>query len=167
MTLPTSRNTTYTSANPVKSTDLNAIQDCIIAGKHGDLVWAIPPTAALTYLLCAYNAAGYVASTGVSAMAFPLSMMYPGRRLKKIEVSLYGSGAGNNTLSVEKITSAGVVSNLSVVSGTTVTTPPASWAVYTLDLTDYTVATGEALQFIVSQQNTHRCGIVRVTADCP
>src|ERR1041384_5909428 len=36
MTLPASRNTNYTPASPVKSQDLNDIQDCIIGGKCGD-----------------------------------------------------------------------------------------------------------------------------------
>ena len=34
MGLPSSRNTTYTGATPVKSADLNDIQDAIIAGRH-------------------------------------------------------------------------------------------------------------------------------------
>lgn len=33
MALPTSRNTTYGSASPVKSADLNALQDCVIGRK--------------------------------------------------------------------------------------------------------------------------------------
>lgn len=35
MTLPISRNTTYTPASPVKSADLNDLQDCIVGNKHG------------------------------------------------------------------------------------------------------------------------------------
>ena len=37
MSLPSSRNTTYAATSPVKSADLNLIQDCIIGGKHGTL----------------------------------------------------------------------------------------------------------------------------------
>lgn len=37
MSLPTTRNTTYTPASPVLSNDLNAIQDCIVGHKHPTL----------------------------------------------------------------------------------------------------------------------------------
>lgn len=167
MAWPNTRLTTYAPASKVKSNDLNAIQDAIIAGQHGDLTPSIPPTDAIYQTLCAYNVAGYIASTGVSLMIFPLHMLRPGHRLKQIVVSLFGSGGGNNTLAVEKITAAGVLSTLPVVSGTTVVAPGAAWASYTLDLTDYVLAAGEALQFTVSQQNTHRCGSARPTFDRP
>jgi hypothetical protein len=36
MTLPTSRNTTYAAGSPIKSADLNDLQDAIIDGAHGD-----------------------------------------------------------------------------------------------------------------------------------
>ena len=41
MALPTSRNTSYVASDPVKSADLNAVQDCIIAAKHGDVILQI------------------------------------------------------------------------------------------------------------------------------
>jgi hypothetical protein len=48
VSLPSSRNTTYTPASPAKSNDLNDIQDCIIAGKHDDQVhWYAGSKAAL------------------------------------------------------------------------------------------------------------------------
>jgi len=37
MTLPTSRNTTYTPASQIKANDLNSIQDAIIGAKHPSL----------------------------------------------------------------------------------------------------------------------------------
>lgn len=46
MSLPSSRNTTYVASDPVKSADLNAIQDCIVAGQHGSMEKFIPCTEA-------------------------------------------------------------------------------------------------------------------------
>jgi hypothetical protein len=37
MPLPSSRNTTYSASSPVKSADLNALQDCIVGNKHGSM----------------------------------------------------------------------------------------------------------------------------------
>lgn len=42
MTLPLTRNTTYAALSQVKSADLNAIQDCIVSGKHGTKTEVIP-----------------------------------------------------------------------------------------------------------------------------
>jgi hypothetical protein len=36
MALPSSRNRTYAADSPVRSADLNDLQDCIVDGKHGD-----------------------------------------------------------------------------------------------------------------------------------
>lgn len=44
MPLPTSRNTTYAPGSQVKSADLNALQDEIIEGGHGDKILLIPAT---------------------------------------------------------------------------------------------------------------------------
>src|SRR5688572_26345926 len=38
VSLPTTRNTDYTPGSKVKAIDLVDLQDCIVAGKHGDLV---------------------------------------------------------------------------------------------------------------------------------
>jgi len=37
MSLPTSRNRTYAATSPIRSADLNDMQDCIVAYKHGSL----------------------------------------------------------------------------------------------------------------------------------
>lgn len=44
MTLPASRNTTYSAGSPILSNDLNALQDCIIGRKHGAITVAIHGT---------------------------------------------------------------------------------------------------------------------------
>lgn len=46
MSLPSSRNTTYVASDPIKSADLNALQDCIVSGKHGELEKFFPCTEA-------------------------------------------------------------------------------------------------------------------------
>lgn len=165
--LPTSRSYTLTAADDVPSELLNELQDAIIGAKHGDLTFAIPPSAALCVANCAYNVAGYVLSTGVSNMIFPLGMLRQGQRLKSVTVSLYGAGGGggNATLNVEKITAAGVFSYLPIVSGNVVAAPAAAWNSYVLDLTDYMIAAGETLQFSVASNNNHRTGNVRVLVD--
>jgi hypothetical protein len=42
MALPTSRQRTYASSDPVLSADINVIQDCIISAKHGDITVEYP-----------------------------------------------------------------------------------------------------------------------------
>ena len=42
MALPTSRNTSYTASAPVKSADLNDLQDAIVAAWHGDVSLWLP-----------------------------------------------------------------------------------------------------------------------------
>ncbi len=37
MSLPSTRNTSYNPDDPVLSNDINAIQDCLIAAKHGEI----------------------------------------------------------------------------------------------------------------------------------
>jgi hypothetical protein len=42
MALPISRNTDYTAASPIKSVDLNDLQDAVIAAQHGSITVPIP-----------------------------------------------------------------------------------------------------------------------------
>jgi hypothetical protein len=42
MALPISRNTDYTAASPIKSVDLNDLQDALIGAKHGPISIIIP-----------------------------------------------------------------------------------------------------------------------------
>jgi hypothetical protein len=49
MPLPRSRNTTYTPEAPVKSFDLNDLQDCSIRGAHGDQRINIPAANGYAY----------------------------------------------------------------------------------------------------------------------
>ena len=54
MALPTSRNTTYAPGSDIRSADLNALQDCIVGGKHGLIS---RPLGATSFLLTAGGAA--------------------------------------------------------------------------------------------------------------
>ena len=101
MSLPASRNSDYSPAAPVKSQDLNDIQDCIVGGKHGDVT------------LCA-DAADAVAVTGspsydgtswtfgpVSIIDIPLRKPEAGR-VKSVTFYWHFAGAQNVTLEIKR-----------------------------------------------------------------
>jgi hypothetical protein len=102
MALPTSRNTTYTPDSPVKSYDLNDLQDKQIDswnGKHGDRVLLLP-------LASAYESGTWVkASTQWVADANPsgLTWMVPlhdGDRLREVRCMCESNVAGDTVISV-------------------------------------------------------------------
>lgn len=45
MALPLTRNRTYGNGTKVHPSDINDLQDCIIAGKHGEISLVLPPAA--------------------------------------------------------------------------------------------------------------------------
>jgi hypothetical protein len=90
MALPTSRNTTYTPASPIKSNDLNAIQDCIIGAKHGDVVLSLPGCAAAASANVSVSG-GKASSTGAANIQIAIPMLQ-GCRLKSVTFARTGNG---------------------------------------------------------------------------
>lgn len=104
MSLPASRNTTYSPSDPVKSADLNAIQDQIVGAKHPALSIALGAAAFLPK-------AGGNASLGdgqwtfgaVSTLQGSASARIPvGTRITTIEWFYNRGGAGNITVNLRK-----------------------------------------------------------------
>jgi hypothetical protein len=96
MSLPFSRNTTYTPASPIKSVDLNDIQDCIIDGKHGD-VWrsaslpAFKQNAGDTLV----NTDGYLQpAASVLNRVFAAMPVFPGEEVVEVVARIDRGGAG-------------------------------------------------------------------------
>lgn len=94
MALPLSRNTTYSPNAPVKSNDLNDVQDCVIAGKHGTRTITYGAAAFQPALAGAYNqladGRAVISSGGPTPVGAELDLQLPvGTKLKAATV--YGS----------------------------------------------------------------------------
>jgi hypothetical protein len=173
MAWPNDRLTTYTPDDPIKSNDLNAMQDAIMSGQHDDHVlnlspfhsvrdanWSIGTSVTLGDL-------GYIVSTAAGHCLIPFALK-EGDRLKSLVFARYGDGAADFTsIKVYKVTSAGVVSDITAAP-TSVINPAAAWADTTVDITDTTCAAGDHyfVQFVGSAANLRICG-VRLTFDHP
>jgi hypothetical protein len=104
MALPFSRNTTYTAGDPILSADLNAIQDCIVAGKHGDLVLLLSaaagmaPSAANAWDFTGAGAEPFWATPGATLQHVTFPIVLPvGKRIKSFSVYLIDT-AGAHTI---------------------------------------------------------------------
>lgn len=180
MTWPSSRLTTYAAAAAVKSNDLNALQDAIIAGQHGDVTLQIPPTQA--YLIPGANqfqitgAAPPVApnplimtSTGASAGLIIAIPLRAGQRLKSLVFARFGNGVTDTTTcTLYKTTALGVGADIAS-GGIVVTNAPAAWADSTINVTaPAALAAGDAIAFmLVVNAANWSIGNIRYTFDRP
>jgi hypothetical protein len=95
--LPSSRNTTYTPSAPVKSADLNAIQDAIVGGGHGPKWINLPPVGPTSGesgnvgYFTSGEAQPLTAAATIIRVAFPLC---PGARILRCRAHGSASGAG-------------------------------------------------------------------------
>lgn len=97
MTLPASRNQTYVDSTPVHPGDMNDIQDCIIAGKHGPRPQVIHPV-----IISPGSWAADVGNlvTMLSSGATPGTFALPaqeGDRILGCRLMAYGDGAADVT----------------------------------------------------------------------
>lgn len=96
MSLPLSRNTDYTPASPIKSVDLNDIQDCIIGGKHGDLWRSCPlPSFRQNAGDTLVVTAGYLqpAASVLNRLFFAMPV-FPGEEVVEVVARIDRGGAG-------------------------------------------------------------------------
>lgn len=161
MTLPLTRNTTYTPASPVKSADLNDIQDAIIGGKHGALEMVL-------------GAAGWQPDIGVSGGMILVGGVYAyqcnafgvfhreipvvvGMKLREVRFSMLGNNIADVTaINVYKLTAANVMTSIGTIAA--IINEPAVWATKTIDVNpDYTFLTGESclLSLAISASAIH------------
>lgn len=132
--------------------------------KHGDRVLTLSPFGANIVSGWALNGSGYVLSSaaGTFYMQVPLKQ---GDRIKSVTFARYGDGAADVTVDVQVLSSAGAITS---TGGGTVTNPAASWSDSTFDLTDTTLAAGDAAFFIATGNAANlRIGTIRVTYDRP
>lgn len=122
MALPLSRNTTYSPNAPVKSNDLNDVQDCVIAGKHGarTLTYgaaAFQPAYASLFNLTDGATVMTIGGGGIAAAELDLHLPV-GTKLTAITV--YGSnptaGVANLKIAARDVTSSGAPTT--IASGT-------------------------------------------------
>lgn len=145
MSLPLTRETTYAAGAPVKAADLNAFQDAVIAGAHGELklvanAYALDRTGSVTMSGAAY------ALWGGAGSVFWAPALRTGDRLTQLKLRVYGDGAADFTVGAYVISPAAALTQI-CPGGTTyaVTNPSAAWADVTIDLIDTTLADGKAL----------------------
>src|SRR3990172_5756779 len=136
MAWPNSRLRPYSPASPIPSADMNAIQDAIVQGAHGDKTLVLGtlaeiPTAGAWEFVTA-GAVYELRSTGSGICVIPIPLII-GDRIKSLTIGRYGDGAADLILSVVKRFVAGSVS---AISSVTITNPPASYADTTLDVID-------------------------------
>lgn len=149
MPLPESRDTTYTTDAPVKSVDLNQVQDCIVAGAHGAVV-ATAHAYAFERVGQSLAGGGWIEWTGASS-AFWAPQLRAGDRVSQLVLRVYGNAVADFTIGVYKYSSAAAATQL-CPGGTTfaVTNPAAAWADVVIDLIDSTLAAGESLMVEVA-----------------
>jgi hypothetical protein len=163
MPWPASRLTTYTPASPVKSNDLNAIQDATIAGQHGDWTECFPTSRANGGWT--WSTANMYWLSSIAADQFLDVPMKVGDRLKSFSFWLYGDGAADVTVTVYKFSSAMVATS---IGSLVVTNQAAAWAEKIIDVTDTTLAAGESVGVVFAASATGlRLGTASKTYDHP
>lgn len=109
MPLPDSRNTTYTPSDPIKSVDLNELQDCIVNHAHGDLVVVVGAIEGADIGASGTfneNPLYWKAGVSVDLLTIPLPLKV-GDQLKSITHVHWSGGAGSKEFEVYKQTSTG------------------------------------------------------------
>lgn len=139
MSLPESRNTTYAPDSPVKATDLNDLQDCIVEGKHGlrtrifngatanvDGVWTVGNSK--------------ITSTGAAGAKLQLDGFCKGDTIRDIRVRAYGNGTVDGSCTMYPAIDGSAGASYSA----TLTNVPAVATVYTIAAIDETIDTGSS-----------------------
>lgn len=143
--LPYGRNTTYAPDSPIKSADLNDLQDSVAAGAHGDGFALSHPFACAMGANATRNAAGYVAFSAAGDVSWS-PQLRAGDRVASFALRLYGNGATQVAINVWVMDASNSLTNIGPgAAATTVTPPNGAWGTTTIDLTDTTLANTESL----------------------
>lgn len=131
--------------------------------KHGDRVMTVH--ASLGTVENNWTAISfYLASSGLGRSLVPLQFR-EGDRIKSITFGRYGNASANLTTYCYAVTAAGTTPSIGSVLDTA---PAAAWADTTLNVTDTTLAAGEAIVIEFNASATGlRVGTIRVTYDRP
>lgn len=145
MALPLSRNTDYSSDSPVRSLDLNDLQDAVANGSHGEVVDIINGTGLRFASGVAASGSGW-AQWSSAASAFWTPTLRTGQRVTGLLLRAWGDASADFTIGVYVVSPAAALTQICPGAVTAaITNPPASWADYAIDLTDTTLAAGESL----------------------
>lgn len=162
MAWPASRLTTYAASSAVKAVDLNAIQDAIMGGQHGDRT---------------LNLSGMSCLGGITLIAGPMTVdvngqfyipipLRAGDRLKTITIARKGNGVADISAADIWKTSPGGV-DTSLLSFTDIN-PAAAFADLVLDPADYVVEVGYSVTVsCFANAAGIRIGPIRVLYDHP
>jgi len=134
VTLPLSRNTNYTPGSPVKSSDLNDMQDAFIGRKFPPTwSWRSPLGRAASEINVAWDFGGFVkATSGGAAIALIPVAPNVGDRITVIGARILGTGAGLPV--VVRLVRHNGDGGRAVVATLVVPTPLPIWAPYTATL---------------------------------
>lgn len=146
MSLPLSRNTSYAASSPVKSADLNDMQDCVIGGKHGQKYLAIPAAAARWDSGWSFAGNGNrIISSGAAIVYFPIPACV-GDEIGDLVVYHYGDGAADiDAIDLYKVAPlpSGAQTSMNTSGSATVTNPPASVVAKVVGVDNFVLASGE------------------------
>ena len=148
MTIPFTINTVYTPATPVKSTDLNEIQQSLNGNKHPDKVQGINGSAFFQISGTAVTKNfSSITSAGACVVNY-CPVLHQGDRLKKVSLQVSGNGVADITaFDVYKVTSAGAEVLLGTVA---ITNPGVPFATFDNDFADYTLVAGDTIRVSLS-----------------
>jgi hypothetical protein len=148
MAWPNSRLTTYTAATPVKSADLNAIQDAIISPVHGDRILMIPGASGRANSGTTLNASGYAGSISSTASTTIVwtPQLHQGDRIKSLLLRYLGNGAADIGI-VDVMRRNGSTGTNIAGAGTTppANTPASPDSTFLVTLTPYTLLAGDII----------------------
>lgn len=105
MPLPTTRNTTYAADTPIRSADLNALQDAVIGEFHGDVVEhrSLGMPAPTGWQLGINNSNPTLLATTGGPNDIRIDLQLPvGATLKSVTVAASGNGADDLDLDIER-----------------------------------------------------------------
>ncbi len=145
MSLPLTRETTYAAGAPVKAADLNALQDAVVAGAHGDLTMTVNAYALARSGSVSMAGSGDAQWAGAGSVLWA-PPLHTGDRVVQLKLRVYGDGVADFTVGAYVVSPAATTTQI-CPGGTTyaITNPSAAWADVTINLIDTTLAAGEAL----------------------
>ena len=133
--LPSSRNTNYTPGAPVKSADLNDIQDAIISGKRGSLVRHLSPHLAVQRTGAAITRGDdYIQFAAATATVFVPLTLTQGEKITELSARVQDSGADSITMKLFKSDLTGAGTGVVTQIGATQTSVGAAGLHETLSL---------------------------------
>lgn len=146
MSLPSSRNTSYSASSPIKSADLNDVQDCIVAGKHGIKYLSIPAALARWDSGWAFAGSGNrVESSGSASLYLPVPA-FVGDTLGDLVVYYYGNSAADidniDLYSVAPLPS-GTATSRNTSGSWSISAPTSTPAAAVIGIDNYTLLSGE------------------------